>query len=231
MSIPTCTFAMRLQLRISRNSEPVPFDHIPWLLGVLHKWLGPDNPEHDAMSLYSMGWLMGAQAHDGALNFPRGATWTLGFYGMDPTRRLTEGILNDPLLFRGMRVLDVQKQTPPFFASVRTFRVASPVIARRHREDRSQEYLLWNDERADTALTNVLQAKLAAAGFRGEHLNTTVHFDHSYRKGYPKLVAIKGIKHKGSMCPVVISGTPEALAFAWSVGVGELTGSGFGALR
>jgi CRISPR/Cas system endoribonuclease Cas6 (RAMP superfamily) len=30
---------------------------------------------------------------------------------------------------------------------------------------------------------------------------------------------------------VVVTGTPEAVQFAWTVGVGELTGSGFGALK
>jgi CRISPR/Cas system endoribonuclease Cas6 (RAMP superfamily) len=30
---------------------------------------------------------------------------------------------------------------------------------------------------------------------------------------------------------VVVEGTPEAVRFAWTVGVGELTGSGFGALQ
>jgi CRISPR-associated endoribonuclease Cas6 len=30
---------------------------------------------------------------------------------------------------------------------------------------------------------------------------------------------------------VVVAGTPEAMRFAWLVGVGELTGSGFGALQ
>ncbi|RMF43851.1 MAG: CRISPR-associated protein Cas6, partial [Bacteroidetes bacterium] len=31
--------------------------------------------------------------------------------------------------------------------------------------------------------------------------------------------------------PVILTGTPEALTFAWTCGVGELTGSGFGALQ
>ena len=42
------------------------------------------------------------------------------------------------------------------------------------------------------------------------------------------LMDVKGIQHKGSICPVIIEGTPEALQFAWLVGVGELTGSGKG---
>ncbi len=222
---------MRFRLHLSPNTSPVPFNHVHRLLGVLHKWLGPSNPEHNAMSLYSMGWLKGAETRNGALHFPHGATWTLGFWGYDPTRRLTEGILSVPELFSGMRVRTLETVPFPTWKSPHTFRAASPVIARRHRPDHSQEYLLWDDPRADEVLTQTLRKKLAAAGFAGEHLNAEVSFDRSYRKAHPKLTTIKGIHHKGSLCPVTIAGTPEALAFAWTVGVGELTGSGFGALH
>ncbi|WP_456427204.1 CRISPR-associated endoribonuclease Cas6 [Rhodocaloribacter sp.] len=183
------------------------------------------------MSIYSMGWLKGAETQNGALHFPHGATWTLGFWGYDPTRRLSEGILADPGIFCGMKVKAIEAVPLPDLGSPHTFRVASPVIARRHRPDRSQEYLLWDDPRADAVLTDTLRKKLAAAGFSGEHLTAAVAFDRSYRRAHAKLTTIKGIHHKGSLCPVTVAGTPEALAFAWTVGVGELTGSGFGALQ
>ncbi len=222
---------MRFRLHVSPNTTPVPFNHVHRLLGVLHKWLGPSNPEHDAMSIYSMGWLKGAETQNGALHFPHGATWALGFWGYDPTRRLSEGILADPELFCGMKVKAIEAVPLPDFESPHTFRVASPVIARRHRPDHSQEYLLWDDPRADAVLTHTLRKKLAAAGFSGEHREVVVSFDRSYRKAHAKLTTIKGIHHKGSLCPVTIAGTSEALTFAWTVGVGELTGSGFGALK
>lgn len=222
---------MRIHLRLSTSTNPVPFDHLHRLLGVLHRWLGPDNPEHDAMSLYSMGWLQGGKVINGALQFPHGASWILGFHGYDPTRRLTEGILQDPRVFCGLRVQSMEKIPMPAFRSPHTFRVGSPVIARMHRPDRTVEYVLWDDPRADAALTATLRAKLEAAGFTGPHLDAEVSFDRSYRRARPKLIAIKGTKHKGSLCPVILTGTPEVLAFAWTCGVGELTGSGFGALQ
>jgi CRISPR-associated endoribonuclease Cas6 len=77
----------------------------------------------------------------------------------------------------------------------------------------------------------VLCHKLEAAGFTGEHLDTTVQFDQTYRGARTKLVTIKGISHKASLCPVVVTGTPDAVRFAWEVGIGELTGSGCGAVR
>ena len=62
---------------------------------------------------------------------------------------------------------------------------------------------------------------LNMAAKRARQLNT----------GSPKLVDIKGIKHRASLCPVVIEGDPVAISFAWNVGAGHLTGSCFGALK
>ncbi|WP_460879488.1 CRISPR-associated endoribonuclease Cas6 [Pontibacter rugosus] len=45
------------------------------------------------------------------------------------------------------------------------------------------------------------------------------------------MLTIKGVDHKCSSCPVVVEGTPSITRFAWLVGIGELTGSGFGALQ
>lgn len=47
---------MRLNLRLTPNEEPVPFDHVHNLTGAIHKWLGK-NDLHDKISLYSFGWL------------------------------------------------------------------------------------------------------------------------------------------------------------------------------
>jgi CRISPR/Cas system endoribonuclease Cas6 (RAMP superfamily) len=52
-----------------------------------------------------------------------------------------------------------------------------------------------------------------------------------YPHARDKVATVKGTDHKGSICPVVVEGTPEAVQFAWTVGAGELTGSGFGALK
>ena len=58
-----------------------------------------------------------------------------------------------------------------------------------------------------------------------------VYFDESYEKAKTKMVQFQNRKYKTSMCPVIIEGKSESLAFAWNVGVGSNTGMGFGALR
>jgi len=60
--------------------------------------------------------------------------------------------------------------------------------------------------------------------------NVKVSFDKNYLNPKTKLVNIKNIKNRANFCPIIIEGDPEAIKFAWNVGVGHSTGSCFGAL-
>jgi len=226
---------MRLNLTLSPNTEPVSFNHLHKLTGTLHKWLGPDNDLHDGPSLYSVGWLKGGQKDGDFLTFPEGARWRLSFFDERAAKSVLEGILDDPSVFAGMRVTEAQQQTTPAFSGGYRFEVDGPVLARRRRDDGSREYLLYDDERADAALTRTLRRKIEAAGLDIDPSEVKVRFDRGYDGADTKLATIEkdghAIKHRGSECPVIVEGPPEASRFAWCVGVGELTGSGFGALR
>ncbi len=227
---------MRLNLRLTGNIAPVPFTHLHRLTGFLHDRIGKNNL-HDGLSLYSFGWLAKGQkrgeGRDAHLTFPHGTDWRVSFHDAGVAKRLIEGIMRDSEVFAGMRVFEVKEQAVPAFNGSYRFKTdKAPVIVRRTREDGSREYLLAGDRRADTAMTRVLRRKLEKAGLEDAHLETTVQFNQTYApRAKTKLATVKGVKHKGSICPVVVTGTPEAVRFAWTVGVGELTGSGFGALR
>lgn len=222
---------MRLNLRLTSNTEPVPYAHLHWLTGALHKWLGPDNALHDGPSLYSFGWLRGGTGADGHLQFPEGATWRISFHATEAAKRCIAGIMQDPTVCAGMRVHEVKEQATPAFADAYCFKVDAPVVARRVRDNGSRAYLLWDDDEVDEVLTQTLHTKMAAAGLEVDDERAHVRFDRSYAHAHTKLAEIKGVKHRGSICPVVVEGAPETVRFAWKVGVGELTGSGFGALQ
>ena len=207
----------------------VPFNHLHELTRRLHHWLGAENSLHDALSLYSFGWLRGGKKKGDGLQFPNGAIWQISFYAEEASRQLLMGIIRDSELFNGMRVFEVQELPTPNFGEQYRFLAEGPVIARQVRQDGSREYLYYDSPAADVALTTTLQHKLKMAGLPAE--GVSVAFDRSYLNPRHKLVEIKGIKHKGSLCPVIVSGSPEAVHFAWLVGAGELTGSGFGALN
>ena len=226
---------MRLNLKLTANDETVPYNHLHYLTGFLHRCIGR-NELHDGLSLYSFGWLEGGQGSEGGdgLAFPHGARWRVSFHQASHAKRLIDGAMQDPEVFCGMRVFEIkEQQAPSFNGSHRVKTDGAPVIARRYREDGSREYLLSDQgEAATKVMTRVLRRKLAAAGYGEEHTaHATVQFDGMYPHSRDKVATVKGTQHKGSICPVVVEGTPEAVQFAWTVGVGELTGSGFGALK
>ena len=45
---------MRIHLKTTANTQPVPFNYQQKLVGTIHKWIGP-NSIHDKISLYSFG--------------------------------------------------------------------------------------------------------------------------------------------------------------------------------
>ncbi|WP_020599890.1 CRISPR-associated endoribonuclease Cas6 [Spirosoma panaciterrae] len=220
---------MRLQLQLTPNAQPVPFTYLHKLTGAIHKWLGP-NALHDAISLYSFGRLRGGEKVGSNLYFPHGAKWTVSFHDSEQAWILAKGILRDDCLAFGMRVEKVLEVNCPQFQPKVCLATDGEIIIRNKRADGSREYLLWSDERTSDSMTQLLRKKLQQAGYNNDHQSITVRFDRHYAKAHSKLMDVKGIRHKGSVCPVIIEGTPEAIRFAWLVGVGELTGSGFGAL-
>ncbi|MEO9884690.1 MAG: CRISPR-associated endoribonuclease Cas6 [Balneola sp.] len=221
---------MRLHLTLTPNTELVPFNYQHQLTGALHKWLG-QNDLHDKISLYSFSWLRGkAERVEGGLNFPNGAKWFISFWEDEHTKKLKDGILKEPEVIFGMKVDKIKEQNIPEFGNDYRFTVASPVLVRANQDDGSRKHILYNEKEADRILTKRMKAKLQAANLSSGDSDISISFDRSYPNPQTKLVDIKGTKLRTSVCPVKIEGAPQAVKFAWTVGVGELTGSGFGAI-
>jgi len=221
---------MRLHLKLTPNTDPVEFNYQHKLTGTLHKWLG-QNDLHDKISLYSFSWLRGnVETAKNGLNFPQGAKWFISFWEQKYTEQLKNGILADPEIANGMKVKSIKEQSIPEFGDEYRFKVASPVLIRKSRDDGTREHLEYSDDEVGQIMSRRMQSKLKEAGFDEEHLDIKIEFDREYSNPKTKLIEIKGTRLKANLCPVILSGTDKAVKFAWDVGVGELTGSGFGAL-
>jgi CRISPR-associated endoribonuclease Cas6 len=215
---------------LSPNQQPVPFSYQHHLTGAFHKWLGPQNSLHDSLSLYSLSWLyQGHAAHD-ALAFPRGAHWFVSIHDETLAETIVNSALTQPEVCYGMRVVRIEQQATPHFGEHYTFKVGSPVLVKSNEIDGKIRHYLYSDPEADPVLTATLRHKLDRAGLGAPHNAATASFDKTYRNPRTKLVTIKDIRNRASICPVTVEGTPEAVAFAWNVGVGHGTGSGFGSL-
>jgi CRISPR-associated endoribonuclease Cas6 len=220
---------MRLHFQLTSNETTVPFDHHHFLTGRFHKWLG-ENSVHDSISLYSLGWLRGGKTIEGGLTFPDGAEWFISSYDNAILEKLIGAARSDTSVCCGMHVEAIRIQDTPDFGPRFNFKVGSAVLARSKQVDGRVTHLLHSDEAADDALTQALRHKMDVAGIENEHKQVRVKFDRTYQGARTKLVTIKGIGNRASICPVIVEGTPEAVQFAWNVGVGHLTGNGFGSL-
>lgn len=217
---------MRLNLTLQSNPQTeLPFDYQHKLVQTFHGWL-PSNDIHDDISLYSLSWLSGGRAVDGKLVFPNGANWFISFHDERIAKHLLAGMLRQTETTFGMRVMDVQILEEPDFGETARFICASPILAK-EREGDVTHHRTFNDATADDILTKTLQTKLTNAGLSTD---VSVRFDRTYPHAKTKLVTIKDIKNRASMCPVIVEGAPESVSFAWSVGIGHSTGVGFGAI-
>jgi len=224
---------MRLQLYL-QASEPVPFDHLPTLVGAFNRWAGPDARRHDGLSLYSLAWLQGGRAGRGGIHFREGANWFISAPGTELIHQLVGGVFREPELGLGLCVRNIEMTTAPVFAvGEQGFRVASPVFIK-HLPPEAKlgtpaDHLLPGHPLADGLLTQTLRRKLRQAGL--DDTGAAVRFDPAFiATAKTKLFRYQQVQCRGSICPVLVSGTSEQMQFAWEVGVGDSTGIGCGAL-
>ena len=142
-------------------------------------------------------------------------------------RSIAKGIMQNPQVNWGMEVREMTVQETPAFTPRQRFQVASPVLVKRTLGEREQHFT-FSDNGVNDLLTETLRFKLEKAGLHDDSLS--VQFDKAYRQPKTKKVNYKGIGNMASVCPVIVQGRPESVAFAWNVGVGNSTGIGLGAL-
>jgi CRISPR-associated endoribonuclease Cas6 len=217
---------MRIHLRLSKNTKPVDFSYQQKQVGTIHKWLGV-NEIHDQISLYSFSWLKGGKKVNEHLDFSNGASFFISFYDTRKLKDIIKGIQSEPEVFCGMSVHNITIQEVPVFETKQRFMAESPVFIK-YSKDKKSTYYYFNDAESNDILTNNAKHKLRQAGLPDGGLN--VYFEKDYPSAYTKGTKFKGIFTKGSVCPVIVEGSPEQIAFIWDVGIGNSTGIGFGSL-
>jgi CRISPR-associated endoribonuclease Cas6 len=217
---------MRIYLKTTPNTEPVPYTYQTALVGALHKWLDK-NEQHDQISLYSMSWLDRGKNTKSGLQFPKGSSFFISSYSEEFIERVVRGVLRDPDIRYGLSVTDIGLHKTPAFGEHQKFFLQSPVLIKRWQGDRTR-FFFPDDPESDFLLTETLRHKLHKAGY--PDIPVQVSFDRNYEKVRYRLINYKGIANKATLCPILIHGDPDAISFAWDVGVGNSTGIGFGAI-
>ena len=219
---------MRIYLRLSKNSALIPFNYQAFLTGAFHKWMGMENVEHGRVSFYSFSWLQNVEITKAGINLKRDSYFFISAYDEVLIKMIMKGIMTDPSVCFGSFVSAVDIEETPNFSAVQRFSIASPVLVRRF-EGEKDNHIVYHDERASDYLTETMQRKLSLARLPAD--NMKVSFDLTYQHPRTKVITYKGIGNRVNICPVIVEGTPEQVAFAWDVGVGNSTGIGFGALK
>lgn len=219
---------MRLYIKLSETNKTVDFNYQPLLTGCVHKWMGKNNQQHGNVSLYSFSWLQNIDVLRSGIKVKDGTYFFLSIHDDNLVKTVVKNILDDPEMFFGARAFDIRIQETPAFSEKERFLLASPVLIKRYEGDKDTHYT-FSDEKSDEYLTETLRTKAKIAGLDTDNFN--VYFDRSYHSPKTKIISYKGIQNKVNLCPVIIEGSPEMVAFAWNVGLGNSTGIGFGALK
>lgn len=199
------------------------------LTGTIHKWIGNNNDEHGKQSLFSFSFFQNVLSiKNKGLSLKNDSYFFFSSYDIDLCKKVLAGIKRDPDLFNGISVKEVQLMQTPEFCDCERFLTASPILLKLKRDD-GQKHILFSDTESSVLLTISIKSKLEKASLSSEGIS--VEFDNFYPNPKTKLMNYNKIKNKTSVCPVIIKGTPEQIAFAWEVGLGNSTGIGFGALK
>jgi CRISPR-associated endoribonuclease Cas6 len=219
---------MRLYLKLTKNKEIIPFNYQHLLTGAIHKWIGEENKEHGDVSLYSFSWLQKANTNNKGIILTRDSYFFISTFKDDLLKAILKGVLENPFVCWGSEVYDAQIMETPEFGTKEHFLLASPVFIKKRFDDK-QKHIAFNDELSGKYMTETMSKKLSVAEMSSEGLS--IEFDKNYPNPKTKLIHYNEIKNKANICPVIIEGSSEQLAFAWNVGVGNSTGIGFGSLK
>jgi len=219
---------MRLYLKLTKNKENIPFNYQHLLTGAIHKWIGKENNEHGDVSLYSFSWLQKVKTNNKGIELARDSYFFISAFKEDLLKAILKGVLENPFVCCGSEVYDAQIMETPEFGTKEHFLLGSPIFIKR-RFDEKEKHIVFNDELSGKYMTETMSKKLTVAGLSNEGLS--IEFDKNYSNPQTKLIHYKEIKNRASICPVIIEGTSEQIAFAWNVGIGNSTGIGFGALK
>lgn len=96
---------MRIYLRLNNTQITIPFNYQHLLTSVIHKWIGRDNEEHGKQSMYSFSWLQNTRSTKKGIELTRESYFFISAYDEGLIKRILKGILSDPEMFGGIRVI------------------------------------------------------------------------------------------------------------------------------
>lgn len=217
---------MRAYLKISAKNKIIAYDHRDQLIAIIRAWLGIKD-DQEKLPFYSFS------RFENIRNTPEGISFfnETAFFFSSPNTELVKNIHNgvkqNPSLFNGLRVIDIELVEDPDLSKREVFYAASPLIINPRIENKN-EYILYNHIEADTIIKEITQNKLAAADIIDETFH--IEFDKNYVNAGAKKITYNEKVMRASWCQIILKGLPETKRFIWNIGLGDHTELGFGAI-
>ncbi|RLD56327.1 MAG: CRISPR-associated endoribonuclease Cas6 [Bacteroidetes bacterium] len=220
---------MRLKLKLSKNKTTVPFNYQQKLVGTIHKWMGR-NDEHGKQSVFSFSQLQSGEVMKNGFNFPEGSTLYFSSTDNKLLTNIYKGIKDDPTLFCGLKVYEIDMISEPAFRNRERFPLLSPLFFKQKIEGKNKpKHFTFEDEETEILLTEAVKRRLEFNEIPDDTLKIT--FDKTYQGKKTKVINYRGIGNKTSVCPIIVEGKFDSMEFLWNNGVGHSTGIGFGCLK
>jgi CRISPR-associated endoribonuclease Cas6 len=220
---------MRLKLKLTKNKITVPFDYQQKLVGTIHKWMGR-NDEHGKQSVFSFSQLQSGELVENGFSFPEGSVLYFSSTDNKLLTRVYKGIKEDPMLFCGLKVYEIDMQSEPEFRNRERFPLLSPLFFKQQIEGKTKaKHFTFEDEETENLLTEAVKRRLEFNKIPDDTLKIT--FDKTYKGKKTKVIKYRGIGNKTSVCPIIVEGKFETMEFIWNNGVGHSIGIGFGCLK
>ena len=231
---------------------PINYNHL--LTGVIYRFLAESNPEYASFlhnqgygdeprrfKLFTFSQLMaerrrvtGAQIH-----FASTLTWYVSSPVVDFLSHFADTLLSEGRLTIGghqLQVQDVNIPRTPHFQSKMRFRCLSPIVMSTVRERNGKQgmhYCLPDDPAiSDLIRQNLIRKHEVIHGQPPHDDRLTLQFDKNYiarRQGrVTRLIDFKGIKVRGILCPLSVSGSTELIQIGYECGFGDKNSAGFG---
>lgn len=219
---------MRVYLSMTKNKELIPFNYQHLLTSVIHKWIGKDNDVHGQENIISFSWLQNTKAENMGLNLKYDSFFFISAADDDLIRKIVKGVIDNPNMFCGIVVKDIQIAKTPSFSVETRFVMASPVLLK-WKEGDNIRHVTIEDTDFEEKLNINFRNKLKKAGIPFDGMEICIDSSSTYKR--TKKITYKRIENRASLVPIIIKGTQEQIEYAWNVGLGNSTGIGFGALK
>ena len=231
---------------------PINYNHL--LTGVIYRFLAESNPEYASFlhnegyitdqkrfKLFTFSQLMAERRRINGtrIHFGSTLTWSVSSPVETFLSHFADTLLSEGRLTLGrhqLRVRDVIVPRIPRFQSEMWFRCLSPIVMSTVRErdgKRVMHYCLPDDPAFSELVCQNLIRKHEAIHSRPPSDDAlTLRFDENYikkRQGrVTRLIDYKGIKIRGVLCPLGVSGSRELMQIGYECGFGDKNSAGFG---